>query len=272
LSIVGQYMTQFGDVESVREFRDSGFDYKRVAGAIEYSVVRTEADYREVLNLRYLAYLADGKINSSAVVNDVSDIHDSRARILMCKFRGKTIASARLTFHGLGDVTEHEQFISWPNAFPRRDDTVEVTRACTHPDFRRTGLFFALVRYVVMTAAQAGRNWVVTSSTEDLVPLYRFVGLKDAGIAYNHPDLNDLKHIVLIADTREALTGRSVGPTAWNQVYRDALQYQGSTHAIGQDTVSRIRIAVYRSLGPLLGPISSAVVRLRSIRPKDSAT
>ena len=82
------------------------------------------------------------------------------------------------------------------------------------------------VRYVVITATQAGRNWVVTSSTEDLVPLYRFVGLRDVGIAYNHPDLNDLKHIVLIADTREALTGRSVGPTAWNQVYRDALQYQ----------------------------------------------
>ena len=111
LSVVGQYMTQFGDVESVREFRDSGFDHKRVTGVIEYGVVRTEADYREVLNLRYLAYLADGKIDKSAVVNDVSDIHDSRARILMCKFRGKTIATARLTFHELGDVTEHEQFI-----------------------------------------------------------------------------------------------------------------------------------------------------------------
>ncbi len=198
LSIVGQYMAQFGDVESIREFRDSGFDQKRMTGAIEYSVVRTEADYREVLNLRYLAYLADGKISSSAGVNDVSDIHDSRARILMCKYRGRTIASARLTFHELGDITEHEEFITWPNEFPRRDDTVEVTRACTHPDFRRTGLFFALVRYVVISAMQAGRTWVVTSSTEDLVPLYRFVGLREVGITYAHPDLNDLKHVVLL--------------------------------------------------------------------------
>jgi hypothetical protein len=38
------------------------------------------------------------------------------------------------------------------------------------------------------------------SSTEDLVPLYRFVGLKEVGVTYNHPLLNNLKHVVLVAN------------------------------------------------------------------------
>ncbi len=261
-SVIAQYMAQFGDVDSLREFRDSGFAPFGINESIEYSVVRTEADYREVLNLRHLAYLADNKIAKSAKVNDVADIHDSRARILICKFRGKTIATARLTFHEIGDVTEHEEFIPWSNELPRRDESVEVTRACTHPDFRRTGLFFALIRYVVITATQAGRSWVVTSSTEDLVPMYRFVGLSDMGITYNHPDLNDLKHFVLVANMYDALSGRSVGVAAWSQVWRDAFPYM-SPNAVAQDTVSRARIALYRLLGPLVGPIGSVSMRLK---------
>jgi predicted GNAT family N-acyltransferase len=262
-SVVAQYMAQFGDVESLREFRESGFDQSDVVGTIEYSVVRTEEDYREVLNLRHLAYLADNKIASSASVHDVSDIHDSHARILICKFRGKTIATARLTFHEVGDITEHEEFVAWGSNFPRRDESVEVTRACTHPDFRRTGLFFALLRYVAITATQAGRIWVVTSSTEDLVPMYQYVGLRDMGLRYNHPDLNHLKHAILIGSMLDGLSGRSVGPIAWNQIWRYALPYMSSPNSIAQDTLSGMRIALYRSLGPLLAPFSSIVSKLK---------
>ena len=261
-SVVAQYVAQFGDVESLRELRESGFDKTGIAGSIEFSVVRTEEDYREVLNLRHLAYLADNKIASAASVHDVSDIHDSHARILMCKFRGKTIATARLTFHEVGDTTEHEEFLAWGSDFPRREESVEVTRACTHPDFRRTGLFFALLRYVAITATQAGRMWVVTSSTEDLVPMYQYIGLRDIGLRYSHPELNDLKHAVLIGSMLDGLSGRSVGPTAWNQIWRHALPYMSNSNSISQDTVSGMRIALYRLMGPLLAPFTSIVSKL----------
>ena len=261
-SVIAQYMAQFGDVDSLREFRD-GYGPVGIGGSIEFGVVRTEEDYREVLNLRHLAYMADGKISDDLTASEVSDIHDSRARILTCKYRGKTIATARLTFHEHGDVTEHEAFIVWPNEFPRRDESVEVTRACTHPDFRRTGLFFALLRHVVITATQAGRSWVVTSSTEDLVPMYQFVGLFDVGLTYHHPELNDLKHIVLVGNMHDALSGRTVGPTAWNQVWRDALPYTSFPNSAAQDTLSRIRIAAYRLVGPLLANLTSAILWLK---------
>ena len=263
--VVGQYMAQFGDVDSLREFKDAGFAQSPLRRSLDFSVVRTERDYREVLNLRYLAYLADGKIPSSSTVNDVSDIHDSRARILICKYRGKAIATARLAFHELGDITEHEEFIAWPSAFPRRDDAVEVTRACTHPDYRGVGLFFALLRHIVTSSVQAGRTWVITSSTEDLVPLYKFVGMKEAGVAFNHPELNNLKHVMLTGSIPDALSGRSVGPVAWSQVWKDALSYV-PPHQIDNGTISKVRLAFYRACAPLIVPIYSAIVRTRSIR------
>jgi len=231
--------------------------------AIEFSVVRTEDDYREVLNLRYLAYLADGKITNSSRVNEVSDIHDSRARILLCRYQGKAVATARLTFHEVGDITEHEEFISWGSEFPRRDESVEVTRACTHPEFRRTGVFYSLLRHIVVTATQAGRAWVVTSSTEDLVPLYQFVGLKATGVTYNHPELNNLKHVLLIGSIPDALSGRSLGPMAWNEVWKDALPFLSSQSAIVQDSISKARVFVYRTLGAVLGPLGSVILRMK---------
>jgi len=261
-SVIGQYMAQFGDVDSLRDLQDSGFHQAPLRRSLEFSVVRTEEDYREVLNLRYLAYLADGKIAPSATINEVADIHDSRARILMCKYRGKTVATARLTFHELGDITEHEEFIAWPSNFPRRDDAVEVTRACTHPDYRRAGVFFGLLRHIVISAIQAGRTWVVTSSTEDLVPLYRFVGMREVGVTYNHPELNNLRHVVLTGNMPDALSGRSVGPVAWNQVWKDALPFV-SIQRIGGSTISQVRLAMYRAIAPLIVPISSAILRTR---------
>ena len=264
LSVIAQYMAQFGDVDSLREFRDGGFPQLVIRRSIECSFVRTEEDYREVLNLRYLAYLADGKVTNSSTINEVSDVYDSRARIIMCKYRGRLIASARLTFNELGDVTEHEEFVPWPSDFPRRDTAVEVTRACTHPEFRRTGVFYALLRHVVVTATQAGRAWVVTSSTEDLVPLYKFVGLSDTGITYNHPELNNLKHVLLLGSIPNALSGQSVGPTAWNQVWKDALPFVSFHMTTIHEPISRIRISIYRSLGILLAPLSWLILRLRS--------
>lgn len=92
--------------------------------------------------------------------------------------------------------------------------------------------------------------------------MYRFVGLSEMGITYNHPDLNELKHVVLVANMYDALSGRSVGVAAWNQVWRDAFPYM-SPNAVAQDTLSKVRIAIYRSLGPLIGPIGSISMRLK---------
>ena len=56
-SVIAQYMARFRAMcDSLREFRDSGFAPFGISEAIEYGVVRTETDYREVLNLRHLAY------------------------------------------------------------------------------------------------------------------------------------------------------------------------------------------------------------------------
>ncbi len=254
-AIIGQYVAQFGDLESLSEFRNAGFISLGVSGKLDFGFVRTEQEYREVLNLRHLAYSADGKVAPSSTVNEASDIHDSRARILICRFRGRAVATARVTFHEFGDITEHEEFISWSHEFPRRDESVEVTRVCTHPEFRGRGLLFSLLRYVVITATQAGRTWVVSSSTRDLVPLYRFVGLMEVGVCFNHPDLNNLEHVMLVGSIPDALAGRSVGPTAWNEVWRDAIAFLPSIDADAQNQISRLRIALYRLIGPVLSTI-----------------
>jgi len=259
--VIGQYMAQFGDIESLQELKRDGFNPGSTDNKLEFAVVRTEQDYREVLNLRHLAYSADGKMTQSASVNDTADIHDSHARILICRYQGRAVGTARLTFHEYGDVTEHEEFVPWSHELPKRDESVEVTRVCTHPEHRGRGLLFSLLRYIVITGTQAGRTWVVSSSTADLVPLYRFVGLSEIGVTYKHPDLNDLEHFVLAGSMIDALAGRSVGPTAWNAVWRDALPYLSNVNALPQDGLTRLRIALYRMAAPIVLPLRFALLR-----------
>ena len=102
---------------------------------------------------------------------------------------------------------------------------------------------------------------MVSSSTEDLVALYRFVGLTEVGLTYRHPDLNGLEHVVLAGSMIDALSGRSVGPTAWNAVWRDALPYLSSAHALPHDGLSRVRLALYRLAAPMLPPLRFLLMR-----------
>jgi len=251
---MSQYVLQFGAARQRAALLQEGLLPKKATRPIERAFVTDERTFREALNLRKLAYEAEGKTHFQQGVPELSDLYDARSRILVCRTAGRAVATARLAFPQYGDRTEHEEYISWPSGFPRRDQIVEVTRACTHPEFRRGGVFFSLLRSIVVTAMQAGRPWVVTSSTEDLVSMYDWIGLKPCGLAYIHTGLNNLPHQVLIANIPAALTGASVSAGAWYAVWKDALPY---LEGLNESRISPIRSVFYSTFGAVSAFVNS---------------
>lgn len=245
-TVIEQYVLQFGPAQDAAFVRVMGISQRTSKRPTSFSFVTDEETYREVINLRRLAYRFEGKAGANDALAELSDLHDSRSRILVCRSHGRIVASARLAFPEYGDRTEHEEYFEWPTDFPRRDQTVEVTRACTHPDFRKGGVFFSLLRFIVVTAMQSGRPWVVTSSTEDLVRMYDWIGLKPCNRTYDHPSLNGMRHHVLIGNIPAALLGRSIGPGAWYAVWKDALPFLNEADYGG---LSSLRLALYRVIG-----------------------
>ena len=126
---------------------------------------------------------------------------------------------------------------------------VEVTRTCTHPEFRRGNVFFSLLQFIVVTATQAQRKWVITSSTSDLVPFYDWVGLKPTDIVFNHPSLNSRPHRLLLGSIPDALNGTTVGATAWYMVWRDAIGMLESNAFQETGKLGAIRSLLYRAVG-----------------------
>jgi predicted GNAT family N-acyltransferase len=250
--IVAQYLAQFGDESVLKSLRADGALPKTVSDSLEFAFVRSSAEYREVLELRRAAYAAEGKIPPGTSADDMSDIFDSRSRIVVCKLRGRIVASARLTFHEQTDLLEHEEFLNWSADLPRRDESVEVTRACTHPEYRGARFFFPLLAFIVMTAMQARRSWVVTSSTADLVGLYERIGMIRLKRTYDNPMLNNTKHYLLIGSTNDAVLGRSVGPIIWNLVWKRAAEFAITSLDLAVDPASRVRLLLYRAVGPVV--------------------
>jgi len=248
---VGQYLLQFSSATSLKDLRQDAFFVESIAEAVQFSYVRTKEEYEQVLKLRFESYALAGKIREGATYLDMSDEYDSRARIVIGRYKGEVIASARLIFNRFSDSMEQEKFIKWPSEFPRRDEMVEIMRACTHHEFRRSDLLISMYKFIAITVAQSKRKWIVICATDEMVPLYEKIGFHKVGLDYAHTGLNNLKHNVLLANVPHAMEGKTVGPLVWNLVWADVSSYLEQYGLIEPEPMTYVRLAIFRALKPL---------------------
>jgi hypothetical protein len=266
LSVIAQYLIQFGDTQSLEVLRSEGLIPVSMGKAVDYSFVRTKEEYDEVLQLRWEAYGDAGKIRADISQADMADPYDANSRIVIGKYKGRIVVSARLYFPQYGDVLEQEEFVTWPPSFGRRDECMEIMRICTHTDFRRSDLLFSFFRFVAITAMQAKRYKVVGCATDALLPLYTKIGFKSTGLTYNLPLMNDLRHTVIMGDAKRGLVGLDVGPLAWNVVWRETVPYLVENGYLAIDAPSQLRLMIYRAFGPLAYMLQRRARRPRRVR------
>ncbi|MFS4457840.1 N-acyl amino acid synthase FeeM domain-containing protein [Bdellovibrio sp. HCB2-146] len=248
---VAQYLMQFGSASSLDELLDSGVYVSKVSEAVQFSYVRTKEQYDKVLELRYLAYKDAGKIKEGMTPQDMADEFDSRARIVMGVFKGEVVCSARLIFSQFDDKMEQEKFVKWPAHLPRRDEVVEIMRACTRPDFRGSDLLVSMFKFMAIAVAQSKRKWVVICATDHMAPLYERIGFKQVGLSYEHTGLNNLKHNILVGNVPDAMMGKTVNPIEWNIVWSGVVTYLQQYDMVELEPATNLRLGIYRLLGPV---------------------
>jgi predicted GNAT family N-acyltransferase len=248
---VGQYLMQFGSVGSLDDLRNSGIQVNAVGDAVQFSYVRTKEEYDKVLGLRHQAYKDAGKLKDGAQVADMSDAYDARARIVIGKYKGEVVCSSRLIFNQFEDTMEQEKFVKWPSHLPRRDEMVEIMRACTRPDFRKSDLLISMFKFIAVTVAQSKRKWIVICATDDMIPLYKKIGFTDLELNYLHTGLNDLKHNILLANVPDAMEGKTVDMFSWNIIWSDVSGYLEQYGIINPDPLTTVRLHMYRLMGPV---------------------
>lgn len=248
--IIGQYLLQFGNADSLAELRQAGFFPRSVSKGTEFYFLKSEADYEEVLELRLLAHRAGGTIGEGASVYDMSDRFDSNSRIIVAKFKGRLVASARIHFSPLEGRLEHEQYIEWSPEHPRRDTVLEITRVCTHPEFRSNDLLAGLLRFLAITCFQPQRPWVLISSTNAMLPFYQKIGLKLTELHYEHPVYKGRQN-VLLTNAIDILRGKAVHPIYWNVIWKDVYAHLLDTGTLKSSPVDHARIKLFKLLYPI---------------------
>jgi predicted GNAT family N-acyltransferase len=260
---IGQYLIQFSDAESLKRIRSDGFFPTSLTKGVDYHYIKSESDFLDVLQLRFNANQEVGKIPDQLTVSDMADIYDTRGRIIVGKYRGKIVGTARLTFNELGDRMEHEEYVQLPPDFPRREQVLECARAATNPEFRGSDLWNTLIQHIAIVAVQAKRNWVVLSTTPELIGMYLRIGFIDTKIRYEHTLYPGKEQCVLIIDVPEVVMGNGVGPIYWNVIWRDVARYLRDHDVIRPSHVASSRLKLYSLLKPL-----SEVARYFARRPR----
>ena len=245
---IGQYLVQFSAVATPAEIRSAGFRIESVALGAEFYFLKTHDDYVKVLELRKLAHAKDGNVDPSISIEELGDINDTRARIIVGKMKGVVVATARLRYNESDTPLEHEDFLEWPSDFPRRDQIVEISRAATHPDYRRGELFAALWKYMATYALQKQRPYVLIGSAGRLVDFYKKCGFKETGHAHNE-EMWTIPQVIMLCNLHEAAMGKDTHPLYWNQFYAPIVDGAIDAGILNPGELDRIRMNTFRKLG-----------------------
>ncbi len=251
-AVIGQYVLQFSNVDTPTDLKEVGFAPKNVSLGVDFYNLKSEEDYRAVLELRYLAHSVDGNLEEGATPEDLADLNDARSRIVVGKYRGRVVATSRIRFNELDEPMEHEAFLEWPKTLPRRDQIVEVSRVATHPGFRRNDLLAALFRYSYINLIQSDRPWVIMSCLDHMVPFYEKIGFRHTGLRHTEPQWKSDRVLnIMIVNTFELMMGRGVNPFYWNVLWREVAQYLSAEALIEPTGIDRARLMVFRALAPV---------------------
>ncbi len=270
-AIIGQYLIQFSNVETLDDLRKADFSPGRVSPGIDFYNVRSESDYLSVLRLRYMAHEKDGNLNEGVSPNQLADLYDAESRLIVGKYRGVVVATARVRFPSTGEKQEAAEGYLWTKALPRKDQVVEVSRVATHPSFRRNDLLAALFRYCYLATVQNDRPWVVMSCLDHMVSFYSRLGFSPTGIRYTEPHWRADRILnLMIANVNDIVLGKGVSPLYWNSVWRSLADHYIANNLISVTGIDRARLVLLKMIGST--GISALSYMLRSLQMRIRST
>lgn len=238
---IAEYLLNFSEGATVHSLKKRDFPIRSVAKWFDFSYVKTESEYKDVLALRCRAYSDGSKRLARNVLLGMGDEFDARARILIIKFKGNIIGTARMMFHNAISETEHGRYLKYPPGFPDVSNCVEITRVAVEEKFRGTDVFDHIFAHAVLTTIKSGRRYITAGAAGPLVSLYLQTGFSLAGLRYNNRVLGRA-HELLIMDTHRVALGKGIGFKRWNKIFGKVTKYMIEQELISPSSLQRFEL------------------------------
>ncbi len=198
-----------------RWFHEQGLPAPFVLNEVEIEV--TSQLTPEILQLRLRAAQADGRLLQTNNIEKCRDRYDKAALHIKLILRDQLVAAGRILFlHGKRESSEIcDVLVPLPDEIVSVPDVVEISRVCTHPDFRRGYLLTLLLAECAWTAWQRGGRMLLGYCVHALAPIYvRFAG-EVLPFTGHHPLYEGRESCVVRIDLEKVMRGENVPFLAW---------------------------------------------------------
>ncbi len=254
LRSLGDYLLNFAKEATVKSLNSEGFGLKNVSRWLDFSFVKSEEEYNQVLKLRYKTYKNIGKVSESTTVKDMADEFDSKASILVAKYNGEIIGSVAYMFpDGIG-TTMMGRDVKYSDfgKLLKPTDVTEIWRFCIDNSFRKADITYDITARVVLAAIKNKRRFLFSSTTKNMLDFYKKIGFKETGVKYTNRPLKGIEHEVIIMDVYDAIIGKSVGIKYWNKLYKGSYKYLSNIDELDLSSSDYLRVWLYKNIGNIL--------------------
>lgn len=252
LALFGQYLVQFSRTSSVEALVAEGLVPRNVSLGMSIYPLKSEADFKEVLQLRKAA---SEEIGLKFEPSSFAEEQDRKARILVGRLGKNMVVTARVRYPVSGDQLTCEPEFGITESEGRIDQLIEVTAIVVRvPREYYEQILLTLVRYICTSCTSAERQKVLVVSLPSMRGVYEKAGWRRV--------YADQEKVVLLADAYSAIQGKGVNPVAWNFVWRDVADYLLEIGELKPVGIERIVLRVFR----LFGPLSKLIFYLRRMR------
>jgi hypothetical protein len=215
LSALGEYALLQNQTLSFRHLSSQGFPISLSGLPFDVGPTRDPEDLRQIIQLRRLAYGEAGTLGYRLddPLEKFTDSYDAYARHYVAKLGNRVVACGRCVF--VGRDVQKSEFLPHVPHYPNwlvGKNLVEVSRMCTHPDFRRGPLLMRLSSEMVRGAWLAGAEHMVTVARESMLPTYETFGMKRYGDWF---PFRGNTMMFLHASPQDMISGKSVGLLPW---------------------------------------------------------
>jgi ribosomal protein S18 acetylase RimI-like enzyme len=186
-----------------------------------------QAEYEAVLSLRLRAYKEANKLEADADLSSAIAPLDHLSKIAVLFDGDRAIASVAIAFPETQTTLSTEAAFpdGYPKNFPPKDNVLEVSRLCVDPHYQKRGLVIRMAQEVYFMLITSGRKYIVTSTDQKLLPLYKRIGFRKTPFKYAHPHLRGIEHHIIIGNISAGTACRGVNPLVWGRIYRDVVLF-----------------------------------------------
>lgn len=254
LASLAQYLLRFCADATAKALYLEGLKTRSISEAMEFKTVETQQEYDDVLALRLHSYSQANKI-TEIDPKKVMSKRDNWENIFIAKHRENVVACV-LLITPTGDESleiEDDMGRRIDDVITSREEIVEITKLCTHPEYRGGDLIAGLFREMGVFCLENNRTTVICGTDDHLAPLYLKCGFKETHYDYTISRYGDLRHRCLSGDViNSVLGGKAVNPIIWAYLWKPVVEYFSHRNKSKMSIMQKCHLMAHRLITPLI--------------------